>query len=373
MKTMAIGICCAFAFLSYEQTPAANNGLRFKSEPMPDWNARFEQKQGWIGGDGAYSVGLKPDRVVWLFSDTWIGKIQDGKRIDATIVNNTLAIQTGRDAKASLEFIVRRNDQQKAEAFITPKNGRGWYWLFSGAAIDDHLLMFLAQIEKTNDPGVFGFRQIDQWLGVVKNPHDHPLKWDIEQRPVPFVSFTPERNTTFGAATLIADGFLYIYGTDEDISAKNRSRHLIVARVPVAQADNFDAWRFFANGEWVKDHRQATRIAANMASEGSVSYLPVLKQYVLVYTDRGLSDKIMMRTAANPWGPWSEVTQVFTCPEMKTDKNLFTYAAKAHPMVSADDELIISYVVNSFDFWQVARDARLYWPRFVRVKFSTAK
>lgn len=366
LSTLSVAVICA-------QTPASKTNWTFRTETLPEWNARFEQKQGWIGGDGAYSVGLKPDRVAWLFSDTWIGKIQDGKRFDATIVNNTLAIQTGRDAKAPLEFVVRRNDQQKAEAFVTPKNGRGWYWLFSAASLEDRLLMFLAQIEKTNDPGVFGFRQIDQWLGVVKNPHEHPLKWQIEQWPVPFVSFTPERNTTFGAATVIADGYFYIFGTDEEVAGKNRSRHLIVARAPVTQADNFNAWRFFANGEWVKDHRQATRIAGDMASEGSVSYLPVLKQFVLVYTDRGLSDKIMIRTAANPCGPWSEATQVYTCPKMKTDKNLFTYAAKAHPMVSADDELVISYVVNSFDFWQVARDAKLYWPRFVRVKFSTTK
>ena len=43
-------------------------------------------------------------------------------------------------------------------------------------------------------------------------------------------------------------------------------------------------------------------------------------------------------------------------------------AAKAHATFSTDDELALSYVVNSLDFWQVARDASLYWPRFLRVK-----
>ena len=36
--------------------------------------------------------------------------------------------------------------------------------------------------------------------------------------------------------------------------------------------------------------------------------------------------------------------------------------------LSSGRDVVVSYVVNSFDFWQVARDARLYWPRFVRVR-----
>ena len=53
------------------------------SEPLPppadaqawtEWNERFQQSDGWIGGDGAYSVAVTPERTLWLFSDTWVGK-----------------------------------------------------------------------------------------------------------------------------------------------------------------------------------------------------------------------------------------------------------------------------------------------------------
>jgi hypothetical protein len=53
---------------------------------------------------------------------------------------------------------------------------------------------------------------------------------------------------------------------------------------------------------------------------------------------------------------------------MERDKRIFCYAAKAHSSQGSDDELVLSYVANSFDFWQVVADARLYWPRFVSVK-----
>ena len=39
----------------------------------------------------------------------------------------------------------------------------------------------------------------------------------------------------------------------------------------------------------------------------------------------------------------------------------------------APDELIITYVANSTDFYKMAADARLYRPRFIRVRFKGAE
>ena len=62
---------------------------------------------------------------------------------------------------------------------------------------------------------------------------------------------------------------------------------------------------------------------------------------------------------------------VYRCPEMDWPSKAFCYAAKAHPeLASAPDELLITYAANSWEFWNLFKDARLYWPRFVRVKLS---
>src|SRR5262245_25387519 len=106
-------------------SPAAGSLVVRSAEPAPELNALFERTSGWVGADGVYSVALKPDRIIWLFSDTWVGQVRDGKRTDATIVNNSLAIQKGKGAKVELEFIVRQNDQKKPTAFITPADERG--------------------------------------------------------------------------------------------------------------------------------------------------------------------------------------------------------------------------------------------------------
>jgi hypothetical protein len=192
----------------------------------------------------------------------------------------------------------------------------------------------------------------------------------VEQQKLPCFDFSSTRHQTFGAACLVND-YLYIYGTDENMRPEKLDRFLTVARVPLNRVLDFSAWRYF-NGEiWVADFHQATHLADRMATECSVSFLPKLGQYALVYTDGGLSPKIQVRTSRRPWGKWSPASTIYECPEMSTDKRLFCYAAKAHPSQETDGALIVSYVVNSRDVGQVIADATLYWPRFVRVSLKS--
>jgi hypothetical protein len=348
-----------------EAPPAPSLGAAVK---LPQVNAGFERRDGWIGADGAYSVRLTPQQTLWLFSDTWVGSVRDGKRTGATVVNNSVALQEGHGSGARMRFVVREGTPAGHTALITPRDGRGWFWLQAGACVDKRLFLWLNQVEKTGGTGVFAFRPVGQWLGVVANPLEEPTTWRIRQLKLPCTIFTPRRELTFGAAVLEDGGYLYIYGTDEEVRAVGRNRHLIVARVGTGEVEKFDAWRCYSGGEWVSDFRTASGLVGDMASECSVSYLPGLRRYLLVYTEGGLSRRVLARSARAPWGPWSAPRLVYECPEAGWDRRIFCYGAKAHPELAAGDELVISYVANSFDFWQVAADARLYWPRFIRVQ-----
>ncbi len=44
---------------------------------------------------------------------------------------------------------------------------------------------------------------------------------------------------------------------------------------------------------------------------------------------------------------------------MIRDNRVFCHGAKVHPVLSSGQDLVVSYGVNSFDFWQVAHEARL--------------
>jgi hypothetical protein len=56
----------------------------------------FPDKDGWYGGDGAYSIRLDDKRILWLFGDTFVSD-ETGRqdRMDMKVVlGTTLAIST---------------------------------------------------------------------------------------------------------------------------------------------------------------------------------------------------------------------------------------------------------------------------------------
>jgi hypothetical protein len=344
---------------------------RYSVQTVPTYDKLFTRTRGWTGGDGVYSVALADDATLWLFSDTWIGDVVEGKHKDAAMVNNTVAIQRGKDPeKAAVEFFWSTTKDGKAAAFIAPADGKGWFWIFDGIVADEKLYLFLTQIIKTGEKGVFGFRHIGTWLGEVENPHDAPSDWRIRQYKIPYGRYSGDGNLFFGSAVMRDGEFVYIYGADEDWGKGMGERSMIVARVPSEKIADFGQWRFYSEGRWLADMNDISGLFSGTATEYSVCYQPAIKQYAAVYTENGMSRNIMMRLSPRPAGPWGPARKVFECPEVNWHKSYFCYAAKAHPEISKKNELIITYVCNSFDFWKMAADARIYRPRFISIRFD---
>jgi hypothetical protein len=344
------------------QSPAVK-----QAEPAPDWNARFVGKRGWIGGDGVASALLDARRVVWLFGDTLVGEVKDGGRAGAAMVNNSIAV-SGRDKNAFLSFRFGKEKNGKPTAFFTPAEGGGWFWPLSAIRVGSKLYLFLTQVEKTDAKGVFGFRLIGQWLLAVDNPDDEPDAWRVRQRKLPFAQVAPNRDRSWGSAALAHKGFLYVYGYLEEGKGLDR-RKLTIARVPVEKIEDFTLWRFLAQDGWSDNAADAKGLARGLATEFSVSALGE-RRFAMVYTESGLGDRIVGRFANEPDGPWSEPLLLYRCPEMAGDKGVFTYAGKAHAWASGNQELLVSYCVNTWDFGRLFRDEKVYRPQFVRVRLE---
>ena len=97
-----------------------------------------------------------------------------------------------------------------------------------------------------------------------------------------------------------------------------------------------------------------------MPSELSVSYNQHLGQYLAVHS-LDLSGKIVARTAANPWGPWSEPSVLWevkvhhaTPPPYPT----LVYAGKEHPEMSAQSGRVIYLTYVEFEE---------YFPRLIEI------
>ena len=357
---------------TYSQDDWTELGLEFdRSAPAPEWNSRFRSQQGWIGGDGAQSIDLGNNRTLWLYGDTWTGVIKEGRRSKARIVHNSAGIQCSPNAPCN--FVVQEDDRHRPVDLIAPQDGRGWLWFQSGVMVGEHLYLFMAQFDRPSDPLRPDHQPLGTWLAVVSNPQDDPRDWCVQQTRLPFAKYTKLRDITYGCGAIVQDGYLYVYGLDDRSRRMTQERYLTLARVPVDQIFDMDEWRFLSKGRWSRSFSRPTGIADYMAGDISVAHLPELNQFLMVYTDCDVSNRIVARTAPTPAGPWSHIQTIHNCRDAKEDSKLFCYAGKAHPTLSSDGKLVVSYLTSSVDTWQVATDAKLYWPTFVTVNVRDAR
>lgn len=345
--------------------------LRFQVEPLPRYDALFQPTSGWTGGDGAYSTALGNGRFLWLFGDTFIGEVKDGRHVNALLINNSIATQKGKEPEAaSMDFVYQILTDGHPAAFLQPEDGLGWFWPYHAVRTPEGLYLFLLRVERPDNPQAFGFRLVSNWLGLVGNPDEPPRRWVISQRRIPWGS---ERRQ-FGSFVLTNGDYCYVYGTAVERVQGIESKYLILARAPIGRLGDFNAWRFFRDGEWITDVDRAGRVCENVASEVSVSFQPVLNRYILVYSEGGLSGNIVIRLSPTLHGPWSDPLRVYRCPEARRDPRIFCYAAKGHPEIAGSpEELIITYIANSTDFELIRSDASLYRPRFLRIRFSDSR
>ena len=87
----------------------------------------FPDKDGWYGGDGAYSIKLDQKRTLWLFGDTFVDREEGRKdRIDMDfIAGTTLAIST---CSVNNEFRVQYYLKKKNEEFVSSFGEDEWLW-----------------------------------------------------------------------------------------------------------------------------------------------------------------------------------------------------------------------------------------------------
>ncbi len=355
-------LCSTWSLADAAESPLAS--------PAPELDAQFQTTSGWIGADGAYSIPLGPNRILWLFGNSLVGRIEQGKRTSLQMINNSIALQSGTNRPS---FYYGRAEDDTPDAFISPKNNKGYYWLYHGIRTTNGLYFFMNHMV----PGKAGlqssFKIADAWLAEVSNPEASPHHWKIKQERFPFTDVTPNGSLIFGGAVMRRNGFIYIYGTDTRADSRPGATQAdtVLARVPEGEFANFKKWTFYGNGAWQSKVSKLGSVGPAFGSEFSVSWVPGRSQYVAIYTV-GVTGNIRLRHAPSPEGPWSEPQHIFLAPEMKTQEHVFSYGGKAHPeLTSNPNELIITYAASSLTPFELAEDPRLYWPRFVRVDLGS--
>ncbi|MBN1589410.1 MAG: DUF4185 domain-containing protein [Pirellulales bacterium] len=230
-------------------------------------------------------------RLFFLFGDTW--REPDGR--DARIARDALAWTDSREpTKIKLDFL--RGPNGKWLPLDVPGISLGPFEVpANGVSIDGKMYVVFATDSRR--PKLFG-------RSVLAVSDDNGKT---------FTQVYQLSDDKFRVVALWkSDPWLYLFGISE-----YRRSSVSLARVKLKQIRDHDAIRYFqgtdANGRprWSNQEQDSTVLFRHdVVGEHSVAYCPSVKRYVMLYNStkpRG----IVMRSAPEPWGPWSDLEIIF--------------------------------------------------------------
>ena len=362
--------------------------LKFSVEEAADWTNLFFRNSGWIGADGIFAIPYngvdtagagKDQETLLLFSDTVIGEIiNDSLQPGFKMIHNSVAVIKGDEpVKENVQFYYNtKADGNPESLFIptTPNSQPGdYYWLgdgFVNPSIAGATYIFGYRVRDTSNAS-FGFAEVGNTLIKIPKGSRPPFK-DQEQMDTPFfIKSASDTYGSFGACIFAntreasapgADGYVYVYGL------RGKAKNVMVARVKPEQFEMFTKWRFWDGTIWNTDINKIANITDRASNEMSVTPLKD-GRYAMVFQTDGIGTTVGLRLSNHPHGPFGPIIKIWECLEPKIAKNFIVYNAKVHSNLSKPNELLISYNVNSFDFWNdIKVYPNLYRPRFIKVK-----
>ncbi|NND05302.1 MAG: hypothetical protein HKN87_02890 [Saprospiraceae bacterium] len=364
-------------FLACHHPQPTNSVLSFSTKSAPYWDQVFKRTSGWFGGDGIFFIPQEiqgtenKGKQLILFSDTMVGEISDGKLKEGfQMINNSVAeLRKDTLSNNEFQFPIAYDSTGTAKSIFPVKldhaNPLEYYWLGDGF-----------QNKESGKTHIFAYRVIDrpelkealfkfEVLGgaLITLPAESQYPYEIQvQKELPFFRNKGNGTTSFGAGILAdvpgEDEYVYVYGV------RDPGKQLIAARVNLKEFTDFSEWAFYAGGSWSNNFEDCVSITDSVSNELSVSPLPN-GQFALVFQINGIQPQVGLRLGISPVGPFGPTKEIWDCSEALEEPEFFAYNAKAHPSISSSDELIISYNVNSFKFWDQINDhPQLYRPRF---------
>ncbi|WP_375256649.1 DUF4185 domain-containing protein [Streptomyces sp. MNP-20] len=337
----------------------------------------------WSGGDGTHSVKLPGGRVLWLFSDTFLGRVhpppnQQGKPHKwrdggAPMVRNSGVVTSPSGAlertlptplfadpapgqwrwpvAAKVEPRTPGGDEQVVRVLLWTRAAGPAPWIFGVPAATEVATLTL--------PGLAleGITQISDQRGVAD----------------------PERRVLYGTTTVDDGGWTYVFGGNDAQTASRPSSHAYVARVPHGGLGDPSAWRYWDGRAWSRAGAKPRSVLGDDDQKGVGSAFTVVRDggtyvlFTMAAGARGLTT-VTSYWACSPSGPWYGPGKGFA-PPLPADSA--AYNPQAHPALSGGGRLVLSYDVNAPDATATAagqanvnRNVELYRPRFVTLRLS---
>lgn len=340
--------------------------LTFDGAPEPELTEMFTTYANtageWTGADSTYSIPMRGGKIVWVFSDTFLGEVaDDGSRpLDSPFLNNSFVVQ---DRQGQLSTVTGPEDTSLlAQPTDDPA---GWYWVGDGLQTRRGDVQVVALRYWYGGGGLWDF-------GFHSN---HLATYDGRTLELESLTPLPSESGVQWGSYIAEEGhgrYTYVYGVDDQGLVK--SMH--IARVHGQDLTN--QWEYWTGDGWSDNETDSIAVMPGVANEYSVS--PYKDGYLLITQDTNeiFSRDILAYTSCSPTGPFQPAGLVYQMPEVGAfgsygNENIFAYNAHEHPELRTRDTILVTYNVNSFDSNELYEDASIYRPRFVEIEVDVER
>ncbi|MFF9216577.1 DUF4185 domain-containing protein [Streptomyces viridosporus] len=336
----------------------------------------------WTGGDGTHSVRLPDGRLLWLFSDTYLGRVHRPpnpvgessawRDVTAPLVRNSAVLM--RDGRLERTL--------PAPLFPDPAPNR-WRWPVAarveprspGSA--EQVVRVLLWVRATGQsPWIYGVPLATE-VATLSLPdlRLESVVTVLDQQQVP----DPSRRVLFGTTLVAEDGWTYVFGGDDGRPASRPASHAYVARVPEGGLADPAAWEHWNGSAW-QTRARPRPVLGDGRHKGVGSAFSVVRvdgTYVLFTMAAGAAGLTTVAAywACSPSGPWHGPAEEFD-PALPRDGTA-AYNPQTHPELSDDGRLVLSYDVNWLETSGAAvmlsRNVSLYRPRFVTIRLAPVR
>ena len=330
---------------------AAGGGL-----PAATLTAMFQQygdtSGRWQGADRTASVRLPDGRLLWLFSDTFLGRPGPGgaRPRSSALIHNSAVVQTG----DRLGDTVHGGSPSRPDALVPAGADDEFHWI-GDAAVSGGAVQVLVNRYRRTGPGPLDHALLGTGLATFELPGLAASG----VRPLPL-----GKRVSWGSEVLPAGEHTYVYGTE----AAGQMKFAHLARV--RGTDLSRPWEFWTGSAWSGREADSARVLSGVGTSYGVRRVD--GRYVLVTHENNLlfSADVVAYTADGPAGPFDGPHYLFRAPE--TDAGHVVYDADLHPDLARPGRLLVSYNVNDLDEAVAYADAGIYRPRFFEAEWPPA-
>jgi len=312
---------------------AATIGLARTSPPAVGHPLRVESVRdigplvgppGWLR-DGAQSIQLG-SRILWTFGDTLFPVLA----VDGSLLRTNTAAWSDRSHPRVLHGPVDANGApvqfipftESEEVFNQPGSGdRIAVWPTSIIRRGPDSAAVLFATVKVG-PGTLNYTFLGTGVATVSAGSSAAAR-----RPEPV--FRPP-DPSFANGAVMVGALVYVYGCARIEGLQLGCR---VARTTVTDIGERSAYRFWDGSGWSSKVGSAVVTLPGPSGGLSVSWNPWLGRYLSVY-NLALTNRVEMRTALSPEGPWSRPVTAFT--GRSTDPGRLNNLAFEHPELASD-------------------------------------